>query len=68
VDFVIGLPTSIDPYTNKLYDAILVIVDRFIKYVLYVTIKKTLTTSTFAGLVLDYVFRPFGLPSSIVSD
>jgi len=24
--------------------------------------------SAFAGLVLDYVFRPFGLPSSIISD
>jgi len=27
-----------------------------------------LTTRTFAGLVLDYVFYPFGLPSSIISD
>jgi len=68
VDFVTGLPTSIDPRTNKPYDAILVIVDRFTKYVLYVATKKTLTASAFAGLVLDYVFRPFGLPSSIVSD
>jgi len=62
------LPTSIDPYTNKPYDAILVIVDRFMKYVLYIATKKTLTTSAFASLVLDYIFRPFGLPSSIVSD
>jgi transposase InsO family protein len=45
-----------------------VIVDRFTKYILYVATKKILTTSVFAGLVLDYVFRPFGLPSSIVSD
>jgi len=62
------LPTSIDPRTNKPYNAILVIVDRFTKYILYVATKKILTTSVFAGLVLDYVFRPFGLPSSIVSD
>ena len=65
---MIGLPTSIDPRTNKPYDTILVIVDWFTKYILYIATKKTLTTSAFASLVLDYIFRPFGLPSSIVSD
>jgi len=35
---------------------------------LYVAMKKTLTISAFAGLILDYIYCPFGLPSSIVSD
>ena len=68
VDFVTGLPTSIDPRTNKPCDAILVIVDKFTKYALYVATRKTLTASAFADLMLDHVYRPFGLPSSIVSD
>ncbi len=68
VDFVTGLPTSIDPRTNKACDAILVVVDRFTKYALYIATRKTLTASAFANLFLDHVYRPFGLPTSIVSD
>ena len=68
MDFVTGLPTSIDPCTNKVYNAILVIVDRFTKYALYITTRKTLTASIFANLFLDHVYRPFGLPTSIMSD
>ena len=68
IDFVTGLPTSIDPRTNKAYDTILVVVDRFTKYALYIATRKTLTASVFANLFLDHVYRPFGLPTSIVSD
>jgi hypothetical protein len=36
MDFVIGLPLSKDSATGLSYDAILVIVDRFIKYALMI--------------------------------
>jgi hypothetical protein len=36
IDFVIGLPLSKDPAIGLAYNLILVIVDRFIKYVLII--------------------------------
>jgi hypothetical protein len=36
IDFVIGLPLSKDPATGLAYNLILVIVDRFTKYVLMI--------------------------------
>jgi transposase InsO family protein len=68
VDFVTGLPTSIDPRTNKPCNAVLVIVDKFTKYALYVATTKQLTASAFAHLFFEHVYRHFGLPDSIVSD
>lgn len=68
VDFITGLPVSIDPRTNKPCDAILVIVDRFTKYALYIATTKQLKATAFADLFFDHVFRPFGLPLSVVSD
>jgi transposase InsO family protein len=68
VDFVIGLPTSIDPRTNKPCDAILVVVDKFTKYALYIATTKKLDASAFATLFFHHIYRPFGLPQSITSD
>jgi transposase InsO family protein len=68
VDFVTGLPTSIDPRTHKPCDAVLVIVDKFTKYALYIATHKQLQAGAFAHLFFDYVYRPFGLPQTIVSD
>lgn len=68
LDFVTGLPPSTHPFTARKHDAILVIVDRFTKYALYVPTTKTLTSSGFAELFFYHVFRPYGLPDGIVSD
>lgn len=68
VDFVTGLPTSIDPRTNKPCNAVLVIVDKFTKYALYVATTKQLTASAFAHIFFEYMYRHFGLPDAIVSD
>jgi transposase InsO family protein len=68
VDFVTGLPPSVDPRTNRSCDAILVIVDKLTKYSLYIATHKQLKASAFADLFFDHVFRPFGMPRAIVSD
>jgi len=68
LDFITGLPPSVDPRSGKTCNAALVIVDKFSKYALYVATHKKLTTSSFATLFFDHVFRPFGLPMSITSD
>ena len=68
MDFVTGLPPAVDPLTRKVTDSILVIVDRFTKYALYIAAPKQLTASGLAELLLYHVFRHYGLPDGIISD
>ena len=62
MDFVEGLPTS------SKQNVILVIVDRFTKYVHFIPLSHRYTVSRVAALFLQHVFKLHGLPSSIVSD
>jgi hypothetical protein len=62
MDFVEGLPTS------SKQNVILVIVDRFTKYVHFIPLSHPCTVSRVAFLFLQHVFKLHGLSSSIVSD
>jgi hypothetical protein len=55
LDFITKLPPSID-ITGKVYDSILVIVDRFTKYALYIPTTERLTSDGLATLLLHYIF------------
>ena len=43
IDFITKLPKSTDPVTGIIYNSIIVIVDRFMKYLIVVLFKKTYT-------------------------
>ena len=49
IDFIIGLPPSLDKY-GKVYNTILVIVDRFSKLVRYIPYSKTITLKGLADI------------------
>jgi hypothetical protein len=66
MDFVTGLPKI--TYEKRKFNAILVIVDRFTKYALYIPCSKKITSEGLANKFLRYVFRPYGIPHGIVSD
>lgn len=68
MDFVTGLPKSRDPATGVDYDAILVIVDRFTKYVEVIPCKKECTADQLGYLLLDRLVRHHGIPKTIISD
>lgn len=62
MDFITGLPVSLS------FDAILVIVDRFTKYSLFIPCNKTCTASDLATIFINKVFTYFGTPSEVISD
>ena len=68
MDFIIKLPKSRDPVTEITYDAIMVIVDRFTKYLIVVPFKETHTAEQLEHLLLDRLVRDHGVPITIITD
>ena len=66
LDFVTGLPPSM--WRGKVYDAILVIVDAYTKWSIYIPCRKDLDAREFAEIILERVCGNFGMPKNIVSD
>ena len=68
MDFITKLPKSRDPVTGVTYDAIMVIVDRFTKYLITVPFKETHTAEQLGHLLLDRLVRDHGVPITIITD
>ncbi|WVZ48725.1 hypothetical protein U9M48_000144, partial [Paspalum notatum var. saurae] len=63
MDFVVGLPR-----TQKGYDSIWVIVDRFTKSAHFIPVKTSYTAATYAELYISRIVSLHGVPVSITSD
>ena len=68
IDIITGIPPSINPITTKLCNIVLVIIDRFTKYTLYIPLTKSLTSNTLAKLIFYYILHIYSLPIGIVLD
>ena len=66
LDFITDLPPS--ELLGRVYDSILVIVDRFTKMAHYVPCRKDIQAEGLANHLLREVVRIHGVPKSIVSD
>jgi transposase InsO family protein len=66
LDFITGLPPS--KHLGVVYDAILVVVDRYSRMSVYLPCHTSTTASALADRMLDGVFAKYGVPRSIVSD
>ena len=68
MDFITKLPKSKDPVTGITYNLIMVIVDRFTKYLIVVLFKKTHTAEQLGHLLLDRLVRDHGVLITIITD
>jgi transposase InsO family protein len=66
MDFITHLPQTI--YRDNTVDAILVIVDRFSKYAVFLPVSSTIDAVQLAELFHQEIELRFGPPNSIVSD
>ena len=62
VDFITRLPIS------QGYDAIMVIIDRFTKYVIAVPATGEISSMGTTKLIHDNVWKQFGIPQKVISD
>jgi transcription antitermination factor NusG len=63
MDFIMPLPR-----TDKGYDGIFVVVDKFSKYAIFCECKSTISAKQTAELFIKHVFIHFGMPKQIISD
>ena len=68
MNFITKLPKSKDPVIGITYDAIMVIVDRFTKYLITVPFKETHTAEQLGYLLLDRLVRDHEVPIMIITD
>ena len=67
MDFITGLPES-KGFNGRVYDSILVVVDRFSKMVRYFAVNKTIDAPALAELIYKKIVMFTGTPDDIVSD
>ena len=68
IDFITKLPKSKNPVTGITYNLIIVIVDRFTKYLITVLFKKTHTVEQLGHLLLDRLVRDHRVLIIIITD
>ena len=68
MDFITKLPKSNGPVTRITYNSIMVIVDRFTKYLIVILFKETYTAEQLGYLLLDRLVRDHGVPITIITD
>ena len=68
IDFITKLPKSKNPVTGITYNLIMVIVDRFTKYLIVVPFKETHTAEQLGHLLLDRLVRDHRVPITIITD
>jgi hypothetical protein len=69
MDFITGLPPSIDPTTKNLFDAILVIPDRLTKFAYFIPVtEEGMKDEEFAFTFLRNIAAVHGMPEQIITD
>ena len=65
---MVKLPKSKEPLTKAVYDSILVITDRLMKYRYFIPCKEASSAEELAYMFLRVIAANHGLPEEIISD
>ncbi len=68
MDFIMKLLTSKNLAWGVKFDSILTIVDRLIKYTMFISFKETATTSVLTYTILQELVNNHGLPKKFITD
>jgi hypothetical protein len=68
MDFIVKLPDLIEPGTGQKCDAILVIVERFTKYIKFIPLSEGIDTPDLAYTVIKAIMSDFGVPDKFITD
>ena len=66
MDFIIRLLPS--KYIEKVYNSILIIVDRYSKIIRFILYNVTVNVKNLGSLIIDNIVKDFSVPKLIVSD
>ena len=66
MDFITRLPPS--KHGGRVYDAILVIIDAFTKYALYLPCQKDINADQLSELIIKQVIPIIGILKNLISD
>ena len=66
MDFITDLPPS--NFHGRIYDSILVVVDRYTKMARYIPCNKTITATELVDTFMGKIYKDFGAPEGITSD
>ena len=66
MDFITGLPPS--KQSGSVYNAILVVIDRYTKIVRYLATTKTIAAAELAALFFNKIVYRFGILARIISN
>jgi hypothetical protein len=66
MDFIVALPPAV--HRRKVYNALLIIIDRFSKMVQYIACSKDINALDIGDRLIETIFSRFGKPRSIISD
>jgi hypothetical protein len=66
MDFIVNLLLS--TYDRRIYNSILVIVDRYTKISIYIAYNKTYITEDLINLFYKEIIYKYGIPKGIVLD
>ena len=68
LDWITGLPEYLQTRSGQRVNAILIVVDRLTKYVLFIPTRDDTSAADFAELFFEEVECRFGTPNGVVSD
>jgi hypothetical protein len=68
IDFIIELSPFVELITEVVYDSILVVIDRFIKYGYFILYKESLLTEELAYAFNKYIIENYEISKKIISD